>query len=168
MSKYFYNISEGMAHTAYRIAAKFSDAAQAKSAHQKIVSMLDSAKEEVHKLLENQNGIADVADVTEIYSRFGLRNDIGWEQEHPIRIDHDEIIWDTPVGVHLDEIQTRLLAFDAEAVIAHDLGDSEHWRDAPHPMTIALPEGDFELLSGFDEDDNEHIRFVPPVKKVLH
>lgn len=148
-----------------RIIASFDSPREAQTASARVESMLESARQEVTDLFAAQGGVADVADVTRIYARYGFTNESAWEQSEPLRRQGADVVWDAPAGLDLDEVESLLSTLGARSVLMHRLISDEPWQDAPHPMTIVVSEEEWVLLS---PDDDEPFRQLPRVKKVLH
>jgi len=147
------------------ILARFSDAMQAEVAKSTIEEMLASAKGEVTELLERQNGVAEMIDLAEIYSRYGFRNDCGWSYDRAIVANGQDIVWEVPEGMFVEDAQLLLLALGAQFVAVQPDGDQELWAQGPHPAALMLLAEELDLP---DLDDDEPSHSAMPEKKVLH
>lgn len=169
MHKYLMSEEINLGERAMRIVANFSDPSTAKQACDRIRALLEEAKRETDELFVRQNGFAESGDVADIYARYGFRNDVGWHQERSLVAEGDVLLWETPSGLRLEEAQTVLLAFGAQAVAAQALDDDEPWRFSSHPMAMPLSDEDIELLDSFiDEEDDGGIVEIVTSKKLLH
>ncbi len=169
MQKYLMNEEFDFGERAMRIVANFSDASMAKKACDRIGALLTEAKRETDELFVRQNGFAESGDVAGIYARYGFYNDVGWQQNRPLVAEGDVLVWDTPSGLRLEEAQTVLLAFGAQAVAAQALDDDAPWRSTSHPMAMSFTDDDIEFFDASidEEDEGAIIEFVTS-KKLLH
>lgn len=150
-----------------RIVARFVDENQATAAKDAVSKTLDHAEKEVQVLLERQNGIADSLDVSRIYARHGFANDSGWCQERPLSTAADELVWEIPEGMDVQEAKNLLVSFGALSV---SVGVGRHGDDLlgaiPHPASLVLS----DLDNDFDEIEEDDIFFsyAQSEKKILH
>ncbi|MCP4606967.1 MAG: hypothetical protein GY847_41725 [Proteobacteria bacterium] len=148
------------------IITRFADPVGAETARSTIEEMLNCAEKEVDELFVRQGGIAEVADISNIYARFGFQNDIGWRHETPIISSGDELIWELPEGLILEEAQVLLLALGAQAIAVQVNEEEEQWRQALHPIAMLFLEEDRDFL---EHEDEESIRPSSSIiKKILH
>ncbi len=155
----------GAEETLITIVARFADPVRAEVAKSTIEEMLKNAEVEVDALFEKQGGIADIADVADIYTRFGFHNDIGWKYEIPIALLEEEIIWELPEGLIPEEAQILLLALGAEAISVQTDDENEQWRQARHPGAMLILEDDHDF---WEYDDEESTRPSLSIKRTLH
>ena len=151
------------------VIAGFDDPAEAAEAKGTLNKLLDQLRRETAELFDSQGGVADGDQLAKIYERHGLRNDCGWEQERPIVVDGDELIWELADGVDLEDVENLLWTLGARDVIVHDrrLAD-EPWRDAPHPMSMPVPDDEEEREGGASPDDDDSYITVSIRKRILH
>jgi hypothetical protein len=146
----------------------FSGPVEAVTARDTLRATLDDLAREVRELFRSQNGVVDGEQVARIYARAGLRNDMGWQQERPIRVKGAELVWELPDGAHVDDAENLLVSLGAIAVVAHvTVPGGEEWRAAPAPFPI--PGG--LLDEGFDLDEAEDDDAFPTQtipKRTLH
>ena len=147
------------------IIASFDNPLRAESARQTIENMLVQAGREVDDLFERQGGIANITDVADIYIRYGFYNDIGWKHETPLVAVGNELVWELPEGLVIEEAQLVLLALGAQTATLQLEEDEELWREALHPSTRFLSEGEGILA---DIEEEEQIAPISVVKKILH
>jgi hypothetical protein len=148
-----------------RVVARFRDQSAAEVARLTIEGFLGQAKAEVRALLEERKGVAESREVSRIYARIGLRNDVGWEQEIGLTVCDRDLTWHLPLGTHVDDAESLLWSLGA-AEIAIDDGDARApWHDAPHPMALPLPDEDASPQS---LDDEEIQSPLPSLKRILH
>ncbi|MCP4676513.1 MAG: hypothetical protein GY854_13565 [Deltaproteobacteria bacterium] len=145
--------------------ASFDDPLRAETARETIENMLVQAGKEVDDLFERQGGIADISDVTEIYIRYGFYNDIGWKHETPLVAVGNELLWELPEGLVIEEAQMVLLALGAQTTTLQIEEGRELWREALHPSTRFLLEGESILA---DIEEEEQIAPFSIAKKILH
>ncbi len=151
--------------TVVMIVARFADSLRAESASSTIEEMLLSAASEVDALFERQGGVADIADVSDIYTRYGFRNDVGWRHEIPIITEENEVFWELPEGLVVEEAQILLLALGAQAIAVQHADEEEMWRHSFPPGAMLMLDEDAD--SGDSEEDEQP---RPPLaqKKILH
>ncbi len=147
------------------IIASFDTSRQAESARQTIENMLAQAGTEVDDLFERQGGVADIADVADIYVRYGFFNDTGWKHETPLIAVGNELVWELPEGLVIEEAQIVLLALGAQTASLQLEEDEELWREALHPSTRFLLE-DESILADIEEEEQVAPVFI--AKKILH
>ncbi len=148
------------------VLATFSDAVQAKLAKSTIDEMLDSAERETDELFEKQNGVAEIEDVANIYSRYGFRNDCGWTHEHPLIANGENVLWAMPDGMFWEDAQTLLLALGAELIAVQP--EIEQYPTLPFEnpeLDTPADDGDVDFAE-IDEEDTMIISL--PEKKILH
>lgn len=145
------------------IVAQFKDPVRADNARSTIEGMLVSAQVEADALFERQGGVADATDLAEIYARFGFRNDTGWRHERPVVAIGEEIFWELPEGLVLEEAHILLLALGAKAIAVQT--EDEQWRQSLHPLAYV---GWDEERDFYDADDEELPYIGAPAKKTLH
>lgn len=151
------------------IVSQFADAAQAEAARSTIEGMLTSAGREVEELFKSQGGIADIREVSEIYARYGFSNNYGWNHEKPLVAIEEELFWEVPQGMVLEEAQILLLALGAQMVAVRLENDDELWSH-PFPPLAWLPlEEDCDFCGQEEEDEEEESpRLASSEKKILH
>ena len=116
------------------------------------------------ELYEQQGGEANIFDIAKIYTRHGLRNDSGWEQEYPILINDEDIAWALPAGAFPEDATSLVWTLGAQNVAVHKPDhDPEDWRMAPHPMAIPIPGEEIDFFEVEDEDP-----IVGSSKRTLH
>ncbi|MDD5307047.1 MAG: hypothetical protein PHU25_06970 [Deltaproteobacteria bacterium] len=148
-----------------RVVARFRDRSAADAARLTVDGLLAQAKAEVRALLEERGGVAESRDLSRIYARVGLRNDVGWEQEIDLTVCDRDLTWHLPTGAHAEDAESLLWSLGA-AEIAIDEGDSRApWHDAPHPMALPLPD---EEAAPQGLDDEEIQSPLPSYKRILH
>jgi hypothetical protein len=161
----FSRTKEDYSKMSVRIVARFSDAAMAETAKIAISQVLKSAEAEVADLFKLQDGVANTADISKIYTQYGFVNDIGWQQEQPLIAHREELVWDIPEGLVLEEAQVLLAALGAQIIDVGIMETEESWRSAPHPA-VGFPMDDEFDFSELDEEDL--VRETLPIKKILH
>ena len=147
------------------ILARFSDAMQAEVAKSTIEEMLASADEEVAKLLSAQGGIAEMADVTRIYARYGFKNDAGWKNEDGLNASGQDIIWAMPEGMFANDAEILLMALGAQFVAVEPDIEPAFWPNGPHPEEYLRLTGEIDWI---DSDEEELQLPALPEKKILH
>ena len=146
------------------IIARFNSREEAVQGRDALERIFEELRAEVAELYEQQGGEANILDIAKIYTRHGLRNDSGWEQEYPIFINDEDIAWALPVGAFPEDATSLVWTLGAQNVTVHKPGlDPEDWRMAPHPMAIPIPDEDGDLFEGEDEE-----QFVGSRKRTLH
>jgi hypothetical protein len=151
------------------VVAGFDSAAEAAAARASLNDLLADLKRETEELYASQGGVADGDQLARIYERHGLRNDCGWEQERPISVSGDELLWELAEGVDLEDVESLLWTLGARDVIVHDrrLTD-EPWREAPHPMSMPVPDDEEESDQVIAVDDDDCYVTVSIRKRILH
>ena len=148
------------------ILATFSDSVQAKLAKSTIDEMLISAEREMAELFEKQNGMAEIGDVSNIYSRYGFRNDCGWTHEQPLIANGENVLWAMPDGMFWEDAQTLLLALGAELIAVQP--EVDQYPSLPfeqEDLKFELTDGDVDFI---DADEEEAMIISLPEKKILH
>jgi hypothetical protein len=148
------------------ILATFSDAIQAKLAKSTIDEMLISAAREVEELFEKQNGTAEIDDVSDIYSRYGFRNDCGWTHEQPLITNGENVLWAMPDGMFWEDAQTLLLALGAELIAVQP--EMDQYPSLPFEQdtfNFEFADGDVDFV---DADEEDTMIISLPEKKILH
>lgn len=149
--------------TAITMVAQFDDSVRADNARSTVEGMLVSAQVEADALFDKQGGVADATDLAEIYARFGFRNDTGWRHERPVVAIGEEVFWELPEGMILEEAHLLLLALGAKAIAIQ--AEDEIWRHSLHPLAY-IGFDDEEDFYDLDEDEIAH--GGSPDKKTLH
>ncbi|MFO8072859.1 MAG: hypothetical protein R6V85_13380 [Polyangia bacterium] len=154
------------------VIARFEDEETAAAAAESLNASLAMAASEVEELFERGDGAADGADVSRIYSRIGMRNEVGWEQEQPLTAVENELIWQLPSGAHPEDAESLLWSLGSESVIVGDLlAEEEPWRAAPGPIAIpAVDEETGEVAFHYVVDDEEDLPMGSPAshKRTIH
>jgi hypothetical protein len=154
------------------VIARFEDEKTAAAAAESLNASLAAAAGEVADLFERGGGAADGADVSRIYSRIGMRNEVGWQQEQPLTAVENELLWQLPTGAHPEDAESLLWSLGSESVIVGDLLDEEDpWRVAPGPIAIpAVDEETGEVAFHYVVDDEEELPMVSPTsyKRTIH
>jgi hypothetical protein len=164
--EFWYPMKPELAEMPIMILATFSDAVQAKLAKSTIDEMLVTAEEEVDELFEKQDGVAEIDDVSNIYSRYGFRNDCGWTHEHPLIANGENVLWAMPDGMFWEDAQTLLLALGAELIAVQP--EIEEYPSLPFEqpeLNVPAADGEVDFIE-VDEEDTMIISF--PEKKILH
>jgi hypothetical protein len=148
--------------------ARFAGPLEAATARSTLEATLDELASEVDELFELSGGVVEVEQVQRIYARSGLRNEVGWHQDRPIRVKGAELIWELPEGADIEDAENLLVSIGALSVVAHRAaGVGEEWRMAPHPFPIELPvDDDDPERSDQDQDDGYPTLVIP--KRTLH
>ena len=149
--------------TTITIVAQFNDSVRADNARSTIEGMLVSAQVEADALFDRQGGVADATELAEIYAKFGFRNDTGWRHEKPVVSIGEEVYWELPEGIVLEEAHLLLLALGAKAVAVQ--AEDEQWRQSLHPFAYVGVDDDRDLYD-FEEDEIPYSD--TPAKKTLH
>ena len=149
--------------TTITIVAQFNDSVKADNARSTIEGMLVSAQVEADALFDRQDGVADALDIAEIYARFGFRNDTGWRHDRPVVAIGEEIFWELPEGMVLEEAHLLLLALGAEAIAVQS--EDELWKHTLHPLACLAWDDERDIYD-FDDDDLPY--GGAPDKKTLH
>ena len=151
------------------VVAGFDSAAEAAEARASLNKLLAELKRETEELFAAQGGVADGDQLARIYERHGLRNDCGWEQERPIAVSGEELLWELADGVDLEDVESLLWTLGARDVIVHDrrLTD-EPRREAPHPMSMPVPDDDEDQDQVVAVDDDDSYVTVSIRKRILH
>ena len=152
------------------ILATFSDPVQAKLAKTTIDEMLISAEQEVEQLFQNQDGVAEIAEVSSIYSRYGFRNDCGWTHEQLLVANGENVLWAMPDGMFWEDAQTLLLALGAELIAVQP--DADQYPSLPFeqgsPLKFTWADGDVEFIEVDEADAEDAMVIALPEKKTLH
>jgi hypothetical protein len=150
--------------TPFRLIADFQDVSQAETVRDAVNEALYNAAREVDKLYKNQNGVADISDITGIYNRYGFRNDSGWQQLRPLKSDQQTVIWDVPEGMLVHEAEQLLTVLGAVSLSIESDEDDDLLRQAPHPAALFLS----ELDDIVDIDEDDFFAVYAEEKKILH
>lgn len=154
-----------MEKSPYRIVARFIDAEHADIARQEVNAVLRDAQGEIDDMFHRQEGIAQVCDVNTIYARYGFRNESGWQQTRTIRTTDDELIWELPDGMFVEDAQGLLAAYGALTITVDSTADDNLIQSVPHPAALYLSESDED----FEEiEDDDLTSFIALEKKILH
>lgn len=148
----------------FRIVAQFPDDVLAETVCEAINEALSNAAREVDALFERQNGVANIAEVSEIYLRYGFHNDSGWQQYRPLTAENDFLFWEVPEGMKLEEAEQLIAAFGAVSLMVENDADDALLREVPHPAALFLSEID----DAFDTDDDDPIILHSEKKKTFH
>ena len=127
------------------ILARFEDAIQAEVAKSTIDEMLSAADSEVAELLKRQGGVAKIEDVTEIYARYGFHNDCGWKNDCSMDSNGQDLIWEIPDGMLIEDAELLLRALGAQFVAVEPQNDNLFWPYGPHPGNYPLFADGFEF-----------------------
>jgi hypothetical protein len=120
----------------------------------------------VDELFEKQNGTAEIAEVSSIYSRYGFRNDCGWAYEHPLVANGENVLWAMPDGMFWEDAQTLLLALGAELIAVQPEIDQYPSLPFEQPvLKVPAAEGDVDFV---EVDEEDTIIISLPEKKILH
>ncbi len=146
------------------IIARFNSREEAEQGRDALETIFNELRAEVAELYKQQGGEANIFDIAKIYTRHGLRNDSGWEQEYPILINDEDIAWALPAGAFPEDATSLVWTLGAQDVAVHKPGlDPEDWRTAPHPMAIPIPGEEIDFFEVEDEDP-----IVGNAKRTLH
>jgi hypothetical protein len=157
-------ITRGVLDEPIVMVASFPDSKRAEEARGAIQDILDRARVEVDSLFERQGGVADISDVKAIYARFGFRNDVGWAQEQPVIADGNEMIWEVPAGMVLEEAQLLLLALGAQDMTIQPNDEDESWLQSFHPLARLFWDDEPDVA----DVEKELVRPILVEKKILH
>ncbi len=128
--------------------------------------MLISAEREVGELFEQQNGVAEIDDVSNIYSRYGFRNDCGWTHEQPLIANGENVLWAMPDGMFWEDAQTLLRALGAELIAVQP--EVDQYPSLPFEqdgLQFEVTDGDVDFI---DAGEEESMIISLPEKKILH
>jgi hypothetical protein len=150
------------------LVARFAGPIEAATARSTLRATLDDLAREVAELFRESGGVVAVEQVERIYSRSGLRNDVGWQQDRPIKARGAELIWELPDGVDIEDAENLLVSLGALSVVAHRAASfDEEWRMAPVPFPIDLPIDDDDLEHPEQDAEDGYPTMVIP-KRTLH
>ncbi len=159
-----YSAAPAAPETRAVIIARFNSREEAEQGRDALERIFKELHAEVAELYEQQGGEANIFDIAKIYTRHGLRNNSGWEQEYPILINDEDIAWALPAGAFPEDATSLVWTLGAQNVTVHKPGfDPEDWRMAPHPMAIPIPDEEVDFFEVEDED-----QFVGSRKRTIH
>lgn len=150
------------------LVSAFAGPVEATTARSTLRATLADLAAEVGELFRAQGGIVDGEQVSRIYARVGLRNDMGWQQQRPVTTKGAELIWELPEGAYVEDAENLLVSLGALSVVAHHPAyDDDAWRAAPAPFPLGgpLPDDEPEQADA-DEDESYPTQAIP--KRNLH
>ncbi len=146
------------------LSAQFSNSSTAEYAKNAICLLLNNAEKEVNALFNIQDGRADSCQILAIYARYGFKNDCGWIQSFPIRIENGLLFWDLPEGMLPENAEHCLQLFGAISIRRGCFDDDSLTEFVPHP-SVLFPS---ELSDFLDIDEDDSVCFVESHKKTFH
>ena len=148
------------------IIGRFGNREEAVQGKDALETLFDDLKREVDELFTAQGGEAQASDISRIYAKRGLRNEICWEQELPMLINGEDVAWALPAGVFLEDAENLFWNIGARDVAIHQQStEAEDWRAAPHPMFMSIP-GEEDAL--YEDEYEDQPTLVTARKRTIH
>ena len=149
------------------VVARFTTSRQARSCQMTLTTLFNTISRKVDELFEKGGGQADLAELAEIYSQYGFRNENGWEQEHPVMVHENEVAWPLSFGVRRSDVEDLLQAMEPQSIEFHDFKESlEEWQMYPIPEMMPF----LDDLEDFADDhlfEDDEYPGSPP-KRIIH